>query len=697
VFTATVNATTGQYEFTLSGPIDHAEGADNAAIEIGFTVTDGDGDPVDSSFTVDVTDDTPTTTDDSATVQDGLDSINLVIMFDRSRSMDQDPNVEGFSTRLDLARAAIASLLKAYETITDINILIVDFAGTPSPDDPSAGPVDIAANSGWLTTVDEAVAYLAGLQAAGTTNYEAAVTETMSAYAGAPTAEETVVYFLSDGNPTSGGRGNQPGTQDDYRLTDAQIAAWENFLTTNGIEKSFAVGIGQDINNLAALEDIATPNVDGDNNPIIVTEEGQLFTTLLITVDGNASGNVTTNDDFGADGEEAIKIASLTVDGHVYAYDGVNITRDGLVFQAATATLVLATVLGGTLSFNFLTGEYDYVATAAGEETFTYTIIDGDGDTDSGQLVINIGDDGLVKPNLVVGNDGNNTLVTNGDDTRADIVSGGDGNDHLTGDGSNDMLIGGAGIDALFGGAGSDVLIGGTQSRGKEFPPVVRPGGADGSDYLDGGEDSSADYLFGGHGSDILVVRTLDEAHGDVDDDLFVLHDNVNFGLIDGGGTALNSVTKAENNGPVSLAGSFKGDTVTFNGSLDLTAIANGKITGIETISMLDSLGNTNHSIAGSISHFAAGADTLTLNAADVISMGTGVFDPEEAGYISKDAIKVDGDAGDTLNLTGGGWVNLGADANAGGYTVWAHDPSGAGTNEDAYVLVSNSITVNAS
>src|SRR3546814_3178942 len=72
-------------------------------------------------------------------------------MFDRSGSMDEDPGVDGFSTRIDLARAAIASLLQAYDSVADVNILIVDFAGAGS----EYPGLDVAANSGWLTSLDE--------------------------------------------------------------------------------------------------------------------------------------------------------------------------------------------------------------------------------------------------------------------------------------------------------------------------------------------------------------------------------------------------------------------------------------------------------------------------------------------------------------------------------------------------------------
>src|SRR5690606_27500804 len=120
----------------------------------------------------------------------------------------------------------------------------------------------------------------------------------------------------------------------------------------------------------------------------------------------------------------------------------------------------------------------------------------------------------------------------------------------------------------------------------------------------------------------------------------------------------------------VSLAGTFKGDRLTFDGALDLTLIDNENITGIETISMVDDfmnagIGNSSHSVAGVINHFAAGADTLTLDASDVIDLGSGVFDPigsfDGFGDLSNQAaIKVDGDADDTLNLTGTGtWTQV--------------------------------------
>lgn len=74
-----------------------------------------------------------------------------------------------------------------------------------------------------------------------------------------------------------------------------------------------------------------------------------------------------------------------------------------------------------------------------------------------------------------------------GDDTTADNLSGGAGNDTLLGFGGNDTLDGGADNDSLLGGAGDDSLIGGA-----------------GNDTLDGGPGRNS--LTGGTGADVFAV-----------------------------------------------------------------------------------------------------------------------------------------------------------------------------------------------
>src|SRR4030095_5086955 len=81
-------------------------------------------------------------------------TINLVIILDLSGSMANSPGVAGFSTRLEPARAAIAALFAAHDSVADLNIQIVGFS-------------DAATASGWLGSVDDANAYLATLATGG--------------------------------------------------------------------------------------------------------------------------------------------------------------------------------------------------------------------------------------------------------------------------------------------------------------------------------------------------------------------------------------------------------------------------------------------------------------------------------------------------------------------------------------------------
>src|SRR5262249_45184238 len=96
----------------------------------------------------------------------------------------------------------------------------------------------------------------------------------------------------------------------------------------------------------------------------------------------------------------------------------------------------------------------------------------------------------------------------------------------------------------------------------------------------------------------------------------------------------------------------------------------------------------------------SGGNDVLTLNASDVIDFGTGTFDPATAGYDLKDAIKVDGENGDTLNLklTGGdAWTQIVSDANTpSGYHLYVHSTNAGNLTgaEAAYAPAQAAVSV---
>ena len=178
--------------------------------------------------------------------------------------------------------------------------------------------------------------------------------------------------------------------------------------------------------------------------------------------------------------------------------------------------------------------------------------------------------------------------------------------------------------------------------------------------YIDG--KAGHDTLFGSAGADVIL--------GGADIDVIRI------------GTLGNDSVNGGTNGVVNDIGSNRRlDVLAFDGAMDLTALAQDRIVGIETLSMTDSLG-------------VAGADSLTLDAQDVIDLGRGTFDPFASSYETADAIRVDGDAGDALTLAGGGWVSFSAVNVPGGYRLYVHDAAGTGTTADAYVLVQTAVTV---
>ena len=207
--------------------------------------------------------------------------------------MENDPGVTGFDERIELARAAVEQTLEAYQDIGQVNVLIVDFAGS-------------AANSGWLSgsnVVQQVDDYLEDLDARGSTNYEAALEEVQDSFGTPPGGEgfRNISYFLTDGVPTSG---NVP-------LSDDNVSDWEAFLGDNDIT-TFAVGIGTGI----PADDPDLVDVAFMSNPIVVTDESELIDTLLTTIT-TVQGNVLADAmpepaTFGADGGF---IQSITVDG----------------------------------------------------------------------------------------------------------------------------------------------------------------------------------------------------------------------------------------------------------------------------------------------------------------------------------------------------------------------------------------------
>ena len=401
-------------------------------------------------------DDVPTAQPDSnsgAEASSSGKSVNITIVFDRSGSMGDDPNVNGFSERIDLARAAVANLLTGLDgAATQVNVLVVDFASS-------------AASSGWLS-IDGANAYLAGLVASGGTNYDAALTTAQAAFVtGTPAADQNIALFLSDGVPTAG---QEIGADDQ--------ATWESFLTAHDMP-SFAIGIGTGVTT-GPLQPIAFDPEAGTqaaDTPVVYGTggEGALINALSPLVIGSLlnsfSGDLVLNDQFGGDGAGVPEIGAVS-----YAL----VSGSSLAFTVTSAPDPLApdvTQLTGSsdgvdywrLDVNTATGDYDLNllknfphATAGGTATLNYTIQDVDGDSSSSTLAVTIADvttATIAGLSQIAGSNNADTLNGTG---AAEILGGDADNDILNGNGGDDFVFGGAGNDTLSGGLGNDTLYG---------------------------------------------------------------------------------------------------------------------------------------------------------------------------------------------------------------------------------------------
>ncbi|VUD69189.1 Alginate lyase 7 [Thalassocella blandensis] len=366
---------------------------DDGSEEFIYTLKDGVNESS-ASLTIDIVDDAPVGGDVETTIHaaETTQTYNLVIVLDKSGSMGYDVNGRqsgqaGFDPtqiRMDIARDALSKLFDSYDGIGNVNIRIVDFS-------------DVVSTSGWLIdNVDGAMDYLNGINPVGGTHYSSALNEVMDGY-NAPEADRSLVYFISDGEPTN-----------NYRVGANQQAQWESFIDANDIDISFGIGIGNV--SVSALEPIAYPNDDANNDgvddyAIQVEDANDLATTLLATLDhGVVTGNISILEGDGSTGffvgADGGFIQSIVVDGVLYSYD-----------PGVTDKVTIETELGGTLTVDFESGEYFYQVsleeeTTGEQERFVLTAMDNDGDSLTANLLINL----EYSPTLDANRD---TVITN--------------------------------------------------------------------------------------------------------------------------------------------------------------------------------------------------------------------------------------------------------------------------------------------
>ncbi|MBC3774949.1 retention module-containing protein [Pseudomonas sp. SWRI99] len=375
----------GSYTYTLTSAPKTApnanDGPNTLSESFTYKATDSLGNSTTSTLVVNIVDDVPkAVASDRSVAAVEIDS-NLLIVLDISGSMADPSGVPGLS-RLALAKQAISALLDKYDDLGDVKVQLVTFSSDAT--DRTAVWVDVAT----------AKTILAGLNAGGGTNYDAAVAVMQSAFntSGKLTGAQNVGYFFSDGKPNEG------------EINAAEEAALKNFLDANNI-KNYAIGLGSGVSN-AYLDPLAYDGISHTNtntNAVVVTDLNQLNSVLSGTVQGApVTGSLLgEGGSFGADGGF---IKSIVVDGTTYTYDPKALSGQGSLtasgganhgtFNTANNTVSIATNNSGTLVINLDTGEYSYTSQKTTAVVITenigFTVSDNDGDLASSTLTVKV-------------------------------------------------------------------------------------------------------------------------------------------------------------------------------------------------------------------------------------------------------------------------------------------------------------------
>jgi hypothetical protein len=264
------------------------------------------------------------------------------------------------------------------------NVMAVNFAAGGNVHEGGDGP--------WVSP-SEANAFFQGLAALGDTNYSGAINAVMNAWDGYPPgpADKTLVYFISDGQPTQA-------------LDTEQASTWRDFLEDNHVDASYAIGISTSVEDID-LAPIAWSSDEANFPPVILESATGLSDTLQGTI--NQTHNIF--DEGATYGGDGGHIESITVDGVTYTWDGQSVTASQPGSWSATgAALTVTTALGGILTFHFSNGDgpdagdWTYKPPEAvdhsANEVFRYTLVDSDGDRASADITVHVYDQNGPQP-----------------------------------------------------------------------------------------------------------------------------------------------------------------------------------------------------------------------------------------------------------------------------------------------------------
>ncbi|WP_085906899.1 DUF5801 repeats-in-toxin domain-containing protein [Kiloniella majae] len=398
----------GDYTYTSQPSVMH--GAPGSATDdevediFTYSILDNDGDKSSADLKIRIKDDEPVAVEDKlnlVALPGETPPLNIGFVIDESGSIGQS----NYQTQVNGVRSFIDKLVAESTALETLAFSLVTFGtnaedyGTFVFDGFAGGTLNLddfkrLNNDGTLssTTLDDQLTAIHGAyDGSGSTNYDAGMVSmfgTGSEYLDNPVTAlssfENHLYFISDGEP------NDTSTDNNDEI-DSNIAT---AIVDNNIQVT-GIGIGPSSSVEDGLEDYFLNTGGGDaGNPSIpaslysfvsVPDFNDLADALGGTLGGaEASGNLLANDQPGADGFGTVAITEVLHDGTTYT-DAGDGSSDGMITISSTKE-------GGKLVVNTATGDYTYTAPGSVssdfEETFAYTMVDGDGDPSSADLKV---------------------------------------------------------------------------------------------------------------------------------------------------------------------------------------------------------------------------------------------------------------------------------------------------------------------
>ncbi|MDJ0642092.1 MAG: DUF5801 repeats-in-toxin domain-containing protein [Erythrobacter sp.] len=690
-------------------------------IPVSIKLTDGDGDPVMDDFVISIFDDAPDAIDDLTVTTVGGQDVNAAFVLDFSGSI----NNSELNLQLNAVKDAAFEL---FETTTgSVDITLITFSGTAQLEGTFS---DFAA---FAAAIDDLNNQLGGTRSfSGSTDFTDAILEVIAEYTPSTTASNQV-FFLSDGNP------NQQTGSGGNSLLDSVATQWQTFIDDNDVNVT-AIGVGGGINT-ARLQDV---DLDGEGAPILAADFEALIDTLISAVTPPIGGNVLTNDIAATNG---IEVVSIVVDGISYVFDGVNTITPSSGSPITGTSFTATTGFGGELTFDFSDGSFTYEPPAVSVpeiENFQYTVVDGDGDTDTAILRIDIAavsePTNFAKNDVVITNAGTSVAIdedwllqndTAG--TSIDSVGNADSGSVSRSSGTTTFVDSGADTGGSFTYAASN-----GSNTDNAFVTVNREqagesslDGTSGDDILIG-RDGANDDIDGGDGADIMFGGTgSDDFNIDDGDSNAVVSGSGDNGTVSGFDTIVDfnsSVDDIDFNGTAVVGSTTSGtdgtdSTLTIGGqTVKSHAVSNGIITFDDqnsfssalTLStegdvaaVVDYLQNNDIGASNSVVAFVVGSDSYlyfqdnsspTLSQDNLVKL-EGVTLTNVSSLIGSAIFPVvldlDGDGAEFVGISAGVTYDYDGDGTAEA-TAWvgaddailAYDANGDGTVTDASEFV---------